>query len=64
MEIYSKTQTKPKAKPFSAGSAKGKNVREESEYFTVDEFNALTDKDLQDDKIYEKAMKTARYLSK
>lgn len=64
MEIYSKTQSKPKAKPFSAGSAKGKNVREESEYFTVDEFNALTDKDLLDDKIYEKAMKTARYLNK
>lgn len=64
MEIYSKTQSKPKVKPFSAGSAKGKAVKEESEYFTVEEFNALTDKDLQDDKIYEKAMKTARYLNK
>ena len=46
------------------GTETSKTVKEESEYFTIEEFNSLTDKDLQDDKIYEKAMRTARYLNK
>lgn len=61
-DIYSKTHTTTKQKPFSAGSAKGKFVKEESEFFTVDEFNALTEEDLKDDKVYEKAMRTMTHL--
>ena len=61
-DIYSKTHTTTKQKPFSAGSAKGKSVKEESEFFTVDEFNALTEEDLKDDKVYEKAMRTMTRL--
>lgn len=63
-DIYSKTTGKVKEKPFSAGSANGKAVKEDTEYFTVDEFNALTEKDLEDERIYRKAMKTMEYFSK
>ena len=62
-DIYSKTTGKIKEKPFSAGSANGKIVKEESEYFTADEFNALTDKDLEDERVYQKAMKTMQHFS-
>ncbi|MFG6319599.1 MAG: hypothetical protein K1W33_07100 [Clostridia bacterium] len=58
-DIYSKTTTNSKKeKPFSAGSLKGNASKEESEYFTQDEFMALTAKDLENPKIYEKAMKS------
>ena len=59
-EIYSQTQNKPakKEKPFSAGSANGKKVKEESEFFTEEEFFALTKEDLKNPKIFEKAMKS------
>jgi hypothetical protein len=63
-DIYSKTTGKVKEKPFSAGSANGKAVKEDTEYFTVDEFNALTEKDLEDERTYRKAMKTMEYFSK
>lgn len=59
-EIYSQTQNKPakKEKPFSAGSANGKKVKEESEFFTEEEFFALTKEDLKNPKVFEKAMKS------
>jgi hypothetical protein len=62
-DIYAKTNGTQKAKPFSAGSANGKAVKEVSEFFTVEEFNALTEEDLKDDRIYEKAMKTMAHFS-
>lgn len=49
-------------KPFNPGSLKDKKIREENEYFTEEEFNALTRKDLQDPAIYRKAMKTRSKL--
>lgn len=58
-DIYSKTNTNSKKdKPFSAGSLKGNAGKEESEYFTQEEFMALTAKDLENPKIYEKAMRS------
>lgn len=62
-DIYAKTNGTQKAKPFSAGSANGKAVKEVSEFFTVEEFNALTEEDLKDDRVYEKAMKTMAHFS-
>lgn len=61
VNIYSSTQKAPvekKQKPFSAGSSTGKVIKEESEFFTEDEFMALTAEDLKNPKIYEKAMKS------
>ena len=65
VNIYNQTQ-KPvakKEKPFSAGSSNGKIVKEESEFFTEEEFMALTAEDMKNPKIYEKAMKS-RYQFK
>lgn len=61
-DLYNKVYSEPKQKPFSAGSVKGKLVKEEQPYFTVDEYNALTSKDLENPKIYEKAMKTMNHF--
>lgn len=55
-------QINPKKKPFSAGSLKGGVQKEENEFFTREEFEALTDKDLDNDKVYEKAMKSMRHF--
>lgn len=57
MDIYSSTK-QPKAKPFSAGSAKGTGVKEESEFFTEEEFRNLTAEDLKNPNIYRKAMQS------
>lgn len=51
-------QENTKSKPFSAGSVTGKKVKEDSEYFTQEEFMSLTEEDLKNPKIYEKAMKS------
>ena len=59
-EIYSNSHSKPKQKPFSAGSAKGKDVKEVGEFFTEEEFLALTAEDLKNPNIYKKAM-NSRY---
>ena len=61
-ELFSKTHDTVKKKPFSAGSVKGKQTKEESEYFTQDEFMALTEEDLKNPKIYEKAMKSKEFF--
>ena len=61
-DLYSKTH-EVKKKPFSAGSVKGKQVKEESEFFTEEEFQNLTEKDLEDDRIYEKAMKSRLHFN-
>jgi hypothetical protein len=61
VNIYSSTQKTPvekKTKPFSAGSSTGKVIKEETEFFTEDEFMALTAEDLKNPRIYEKAMKS------
>lgn len=60
VNIYNQTQ-KPvakKEKPFSAGSSNGKKIKEESEFFTEEEFMALTAEDMKNPRIYEKAMKS------
>lgn len=58
-EMYSKVNT-PKKKPFSAGSLKNNQIKQTADIFSPEEFNALTDADLEDDKVYEKAMRTVR----
>lgn len=62
--IYSKLNGLEKAKPFSAGSLKDVKKKQTDEFFTIDEFNALTSKDLDDPKIYEKAMKSMNHFYK
>ena len=62
--IYSKLNGLEKAKPFSAGSLKDVKKKQSDEFFTIDEFNALTSKDLDDPKIYEKAMKSMNHFYK
>ena len=57
MDIYSSTK-QPKTKPFSAGSAKGTGVKEDSEFFTEEEFRNLTAEDLKNPNIYRKAMQS------
>ena len=62
-EIYSNThETKKKEKPFSPGSLKDKKVKTETEYFSEEEFYALTREDLKNPAIYQKAMKTRAKL--
>lgn len=58
MDIYSSTKQPAKSKPFSAGSAKGTGVKEESEFFTEEEFRNLTAEDLKNPNIYRKAMQS------
>lgn len=64
VDMYEKINGIQKEKPFSAGSLKDTKVKEINEYFTLDEFNALTAKDLDDPKIYEKAMKSMHQFYK
>lgn len=61
-DLYSKTHDTAKKKPFSAGSVNGRKAKEESEYFTQEEFMALTAEDLKNPKIYEKAMKSKEFF--
>lgn len=51
-------QENTKNKPFSAGSVTGKKVKEDSEYFSPEEFMSLTSEDLKNPKVYEKAMRS------
>lgn len=63
-DIYSNTHETKKQKPFSPGSLKDKKMKEESDYFSEEEFKALTSKDLENPKIYEKAMKSRLLFNK
>lgn len=60
VDLYSKTKApaEKKEKPFSGGSLKDNKKKGESKYFTKEEFDALTAKDLKDPLIYEKAMRS------
>ena len=58
-EMYSKVN--PKKQPFNTGSVKDSKA-ESDELFTEDEFMALTAKDLENPRIYEKAMKSRLYF--
>ena len=60
-DIYLSTHEIKKQKPFSAGSLKDKKIKSEDEYFSEEEFKALTAQDLENPKTYEKAMKS-RFL--
>jgi hypothetical protein len=60
-DMYEKVSGVKEEKPFSAGSLKDTKSKQTDEFFSVDEFNALTSKDLDDPKIYEKAMRTIRH---
>lgn len=57
-DYYIATSQSQKDKPFSAGSLKDSGKKQESEYFTRDEFEALTREDLKDRRIFEKAMRS------
>lgn len=64
VNIYNQTKNPvvKKEKPFSAGSSNGKKMKEETEFFTEEEFMALTAEDLKNPRIYEKAMKSRYYF--
>lgn len=57
-DMYSKMNGTPKKKPFSAGSLKNNPIKQTTDTFTREEFEALTAEDLKDPKIYAKAMKS------
>lgn len=57
-DMYEKLSGVKEEKPFSAGSLKDTKSKQTDEFFTLEEFDALTDKDLDNPKIYEKAMKS------
>lgn len=61
-ELYSKVNIPKEEKPFSVGSLKDTRASQTDAFFTVDEFNALTEKDLKNPKVYEKAMKTIQHF--
>lgn len=61
-EMYEKINGVKEEKPFSAGSLKDTKSKQTDEFFTLDEFNALSAKDLDDPKIYEKAMKSMNHF--
>ncbi len=64
-DMYEKINGTKKQKPFSAGSLKDIDSKKApDEFFTIEEFNALTDEDLKNDKIYEKAMKSMNHFYK
>ena len=63
-DIYSSSHDTKKKKPFSAGSLKNKKIKSEDEYFSEEEFKALTAQDLENPKIYEKAMKSRLLFNK
>ena len=61
-DLYEKINGVKEEKPFSAGSLKDTKAKQSDEFYTLDEFNALTAKDLDDPKIYEKAMKSMNHF--
>lgn len=61
-DLYSKTHEEPK-KPFSAGSLKDIPNKQTDEFYTLEEYQALTAEDLKNPKVYQKAMKTAVHLA-
>lgn len=63
VDFYNSTK-QPKSKPFSAGSLKSKAEKEDSEFYTEEEFQALTVEDLKNPKIFEKARRTSLHLTK
>lgn len=60
IEVYNLYQriNPTKQKPYNAGSLKDKAFKNESEFFTQEEFMSLTSEDLKNPKIYEKAMRS------
>lgn len=58
VDIYNLKNGEVKKKPFSPGSLKDKKTKDEAEFFTEEEFNALTREDLKNPMIYRKAMKS------
>lgn len=62
-EMYSKLNGSTKKKPFSAGSLKNNQIKQTADIFTPEEFEALTESDMKDDKIYEKAMRTIKHFN-
>ncbi len=64
-ELYNKSSKNvvTKSKPFSVGSANGNRAKIDSEYYTEEEYESLTQKDLENPKVYEKAMRTMKHFS-
>lgn len=60
-DMFEKVNGTREEAPFSAGSLKDTKSKQTDEFFSADEFNALTSKDLDDPRIYEKAMRTIRH---
>lgn len=60
-DMFEKINGVNEDKPFSAGSIKDTKSKQTDEFFSADEWNALTSKDFDDPKIYEKAMKTIKH---
>lgn len=61
-DMFEKINGIKEEKPFSAGSLKDTKTKQTDEFYTLDEFNALTSKDLDDPKVYEKAMKSMNHF--
>lgn len=61
-DMFEKINGIKEEKPFSAGSLKDTKSKQTDEFYTIDEFNALTAKDLDDPKVYEKAMKSMNHF--
>lgn len=61
-DLYEKLNGVKEEKPFSAGSLKDTKAKQTDEYYTLEEYQALTSKDLDDPKVYEKAMKSMRHF--
>lgn len=59
-DMFEKISGAKEDKPFSAGSLKDTKSKQTDEFFSAEEWEALTSKDFDDPKIYEKAMKTIR----
>lgn len=64
-DMYEQVNGLKKEKPFSAGSLKDVDMKKApDEFYTLEEFNALTSEDLKNDKVYEKAMKSMNHFYK
>ena len=61
-EMYTKLNGIKEDIPYSAGSLKDTKIKQSDEFYSIDEFNALTSKDLDNPKIYEKAMKSLHHF--
>lgn len=60
-DMFEKISGVKEEKPFSAGSLKDTKSKQTDEFFSAEEWEALTSKDFDDPKIYEKAMKTIKH---